>query len=109
VVSIDRSHLKGEASRFSAEFKKYPLSYERPFKFPCHLVGPLAIDNIIAISDLNIHIQIDADPDPDIKDTDKDPDRNPNSDTDKDTGKDTDKDTDMDTDTDTDIKFSDFS
>ncbi len=57
MVLIDRSHLKGKAPRFSAEFK-YPLSYEKPFKFPCHLVGPLAVDNIIAMSDLNIHSTI---------------------------------------------------
>jgi hypothetical protein len=51
MVSIDRSR---EAPRFSAEFV-HPLSCERPFKFPRHLVRPLGIDNIIAISDINIH------------------------------------------------------
>jgi hypothetical protein len=41
----------------SAEFN-HPLSYERPFKFPRHLIGPLEIDNIIAISAINIHSAI---------------------------------------------------
>ena len=57
MVSFDRSLLKGEAPRFSADFNN-PLSYERPFKFPRHLVGPLEIDNIIAISAINIHSAI---------------------------------------------------
>jgi hypothetical protein len=57
VVSFDRSLLKGEAPRLSAGFN-HPLSYERPFKFPCHLAGPLGIDNIIAISAINIHSDI---------------------------------------------------
>jgi hypothetical protein len=43
--------------RFSADFN-YPLSYEGLFKFPHPLVGPLGIDNIIAMSDLNIHRDI---------------------------------------------------
>ncbi len=38
MVSFDRSLLKGEAPRFSADFN-HPLLYERPFKFPRHLVG----------------------------------------------------------------------
>ncbi len=38
----------------SADFN-HPLSYERPFKFLRHLVGPLGIDNIIAVSAINIH------------------------------------------------------
>ena len=38
----------------SADFN-HPLSYERPFKFPRHLVGPLEINNIIAMSAINIH------------------------------------------------------
>jgi hypothetical protein len=49
--------LKGEAPRLSADFN-HPLSYERPFKFPRHLVGPLAIDNILAMSAINIHSAI---------------------------------------------------
>jgi hypothetical protein len=57
VVSLDRSLLKGEALRFSADFN-HPLLYERPFKFPCHLVGPLGIDNIIAMSAINTHSAI---------------------------------------------------
>jgi hypothetical protein len=57
VVSFDRSHLKGEAPRFSADFN-HPLLYERPFMFPRHLVGPLGIDNITAVSAINIHSAI---------------------------------------------------
>jgi hypothetical protein len=57
VVSFDRSLLKGEAPRFSADFN-HTLSYERPFKFPRHLVGPLGIDNILAMSAINIHSAI---------------------------------------------------
>jgi hypothetical protein len=57
VVSFDRYLLKGEAPRFSADFN-HPLLYERPFKFPRHLVGPLGIDNIIALSAINIHSAI---------------------------------------------------
>jgi hypothetical protein len=57
VVSFDRSLLKGEALRFSADFN-HSLLYERPFRFPRHLVGPLGIDNIIAVSAINIHSAI---------------------------------------------------
>ncbi len=57
MVSFDRSLLKGEAPRFSADFNN-PLSYERPFKFPRHLVGPFGIGNIIAMSAINIHSAI---------------------------------------------------
>jgi hypothetical protein len=57
VVSLDRSLLKGEAPRLSADFN-FPLSYERPFKSPHHLLGPLEIDNIIAMSAINIHSAI---------------------------------------------------
>jgi hypothetical protein len=57
VVSFDSSLLKEEPPRLSADFN-HPLSYERPLKFPCHLVGPLEIDNIIAISAINIHSAI---------------------------------------------------
>jgi hypothetical protein len=53
VVSFDRSLLKGEAPRLSADFN-HPLLYERPFKFTRHLVEPLGIDNIIAMSAINI-------------------------------------------------------
>jgi hypothetical protein len=74
------------APRFSADFN-YPLSYERPFKFPRHLVGPLGIDNKIAMSDLNILSTIFK-----LTQTEKYMDRN----TDRDTDKDTDTDTDVD-------------
>jgi hypothetical protein len=57
VVSFESSLLKGEAPRLSADFN-HPLSYERPFNFPCHLVGPLEIDNIIAMPAINIHSAI---------------------------------------------------
>jgi hypothetical protein len=57
VVSFDRSLLKGVAPRFSADFN-HPLFYERPFKFPRHLVGPLGIDHVIAVSAINIHSAI---------------------------------------------------
>jgi hypothetical protein len=57
VVSFDISLLKGEVPRLSADFN-HPLSYERPFKFPRHLVGPLGIDDIIAMSVINIHSAI---------------------------------------------------
>jgi hypothetical protein len=55
--SFDRSLLKGEALRLSDDFN-HPLSYERPFKFPCHLVGPLRINNILAMLAINIHSAI---------------------------------------------------
>ncbi len=54
MVSFDRSVLKGEAPRFSADFKN-PFSYERPVKFLRHLEGPFGIGNIIAMSAINIH------------------------------------------------------
>ncbi len=38
----------------SADFN-HPLSYERPFKFLHHLIGPLAIDNILTMSAINNH------------------------------------------------------
>jgi branched-subunit amino acid transport protein len=41
----------------SADFN-HPLSYERPFKFPRHLVGFLEIDSIVAMSAINIHSAI---------------------------------------------------
>jgi hypothetical protein len=56
-VSFDRSLLKGEAPRFSTDFNN-PLSHERPFKFPRHLVGLFGIGNIIAMSAINIHSAI---------------------------------------------------
>jgi hypothetical protein len=57
VVSFDKSFLKLEAPRLSADFN-HPLSYERLFNFPHHLVGPLGIGNIIAMSAINIHSAI---------------------------------------------------
>jgi hypothetical protein len=53
VVSFNRSLLKGEVLRLSADFN-HPLSYERPIKFPRQLVGPFGIDNIIAVLAINI-------------------------------------------------------
>jgi hypothetical protein len=47
----------GEAPRLSADFN-HPLSYERPFRFSRHLVGPLGISNIIATSAVNIQSAI---------------------------------------------------
>jgi hypothetical protein len=43
--------------RLSADFNQ-ALSYERPFNFLRHLVGPLGINNIIAMSAINIHSAI---------------------------------------------------
>jgi hypothetical protein len=43
VVSSDRSLFKGNAPRFLADFV-HPLSSERPFKFPHHLVWALEIN-----------------------------------------------------------------
>jgi hypothetical protein len=57
VVSFDGVLLKEQAPRLSADFN-HPLSYERPFKFPRHLVVPLEINKIIAMSDINIHSAI---------------------------------------------------
>jgi hypothetical protein len=54
VVSFDRVLLKEQAPRLSADIN-HPLSYERPFKFPRQLVGPLEINKIIAMSAINIH------------------------------------------------------
>ncbi len=53
VVPTDWSLFRGEAPRFSADFV-HPLSSERPFKFPRHLVRALEINGIIAMSDKNI-------------------------------------------------------
>ncbi len=50
LVSIDKPLLKGEAPRFSANFT-FILPCEKPFKFLHHLVQPLGIDNIIAMSE----------------------------------------------------------
>jgi hypothetical protein len=47
VASIDRSLLKGDALRFSADFA-HPLSCERPFKCPRHLIQDLGYDNPIS-------------------------------------------------------------
>jgi hypothetical protein len=57
VVLFHRSLLKGEAPRLSADIN-HPLSYERPFKFPRHLVEPLGIGNTLAVSAINIHSAI---------------------------------------------------
>ncbi len=54
MVAIDRSLLKGETPRFSADVT-HPLSCERPVNFPRLLVGPLGIGNIMSMSDINIH------------------------------------------------------
>ncbi len=53
MVSTDMSLFKVEAPRFPADFV-HPLSSERPFKFPRHLIGALEIIWIIATSDKNI-------------------------------------------------------
>jgi hypothetical protein len=82
--------LKGKAPRFSAGIIQ-DLSCERPFKFPRHLVRPLGVDNIIAMSDMNTHGAIfkwtqtrtrtrDVD-----RDADKDVDKAMDNDTDMDT------------------------
>jgi hypothetical protein len=52
VVTFDKSLLKGEAQRFSADFS-HPLSCQRPFNFPRQLSWVLRIDSIIAMSDIN--------------------------------------------------------
>jgi hypothetical protein len=57
VVSFDSSLLKGVVPRLSTDFN-HPLSYERPFKFLRHLVEPLEIDNIIAMTAINIQSAI---------------------------------------------------
>ncbi len=57
MVSFDRSIIKGEAPRFSADFNN-PHSYERRFKILRHLVRPFGIGNIIAMSAINIHSAI---------------------------------------------------
>jgi hypothetical protein len=57
VVSFQSSLIKGEVPRLSADFN-HPLSYERPLKFPRHLVGPLGINSIIDMLALNIHSAI---------------------------------------------------
>jgi hypothetical protein len=54
--SVDRSLLKGEVLRFSTDFT-HTLSSGR-LKFLRHLVGPVGIDNLIAISGRNIHSSI---------------------------------------------------
>jgi hypothetical protein len=47
VVSIDRSLLKREALRFSADFV-HLLSSERPFKFQRHLIEDYGYDELIS-------------------------------------------------------------
>jgi hypothetical protein len=49
VVSIDRTLLKGEAPRFSADFV-HPLSRERPFKCRGHLIQDLDMINQFLIT-----------------------------------------------------------
>jgi hypothetical protein len=83
VISADRSLLKEEAPGFSADFN-HPLSCERPFEFPRHLVQALGIDGIICHvrHTVTVHSTV-------IKfntDTEKNTEKNtePNMDTDKD-------------------------
>jgi hypothetical protein len=97
-VSIDRSFLKGEAPRFSTDFT-HPLSCGRPFKFPHHLIGSLRINNIIAMSYINIRSAIFN------TNTDRDMEKNTYKDKDKDKDTDTDMDKDMYTDMDTDLEL----
>jgi hypothetical protein len=91
VVSSNRSLLKREAPRFSA-YCTHPFSYGRAFNFPHHPVGPLGINNLIAMSDINIHSAICN------TDTDKDTDKDTDTEKDKDRDKVKDADTEMDTD-----------
>jgi hypothetical protein len=51
VVSFDRSHLKGEALRFSADINQSSL-VKRPLNFLRHLILALEINRIIAMSDI---------------------------------------------------------
>jgi hypothetical protein len=44
---MDRSLLKGEAPRFSAEFV-HPLSSERLFKFQHHIIQDFRYDKLIS-------------------------------------------------------------
>jgi hypothetical protein len=90
----------------------YPSSLTgRPFKFPGHLVGSSGINNVIAMSNINIHSAIfntytdkDKDGEKDIdKDMDKDTDMD--KDMDKDTDRDKDSDTDADMDTDLEVEL----
>ncbi len=53
VVSTDRSLLREETPRFSADFV-HPISSERPYKFPRHLEQALEINGILAMSDKNV-------------------------------------------------------
>jgi hypothetical protein len=82
--------LKVEAQRFFADFT-HPLFCGRPFNFQLHLVGPLGIDNIIAMSDINIHSAIFN------TDTDTDTDKNMDKDKDEDEDTGTTRNTDIDT------------
>ncbi len=83
MVSIDRSVLKGEAPRFSADFTQ-TLLCERPFTFLRRLVRLLGIDNIISMSDRNVHSTI-FNLTQTWKTTDKDLDKDTDTDKDKDT------------------------
>ncbi len=55
VVSIDRSLLKGEAPRFSADFA-YPFSFLtwELFKFQRHLIQDFGCDELISINCANL-------------------------------------------------------
>jgi hypothetical protein len=57
VVSFDRSLFEADGLRLKADFN-HPLSHERPFNFLLNLGGPLGIDNITAMSAMNIHSTI---------------------------------------------------
>ncbi len=79
------------APRFSADFV-HPLSSERLFKFPRHLVSALEINWIIATSDENICSAVFIDTDT-LTETDMETDNLTDTPTDRE--KDTDMDTDM--------------
>jgi hypothetical protein len=68
VVSFDRSLLKREAPRVSADFT-LNLSSKRPFKFPATSYS-LEINRMIAMSENNIHsaiFKIDMDTETDME------------------------------------------
>ncbi len=67
VASTDRSLVKGEVPRFSANFSRPSLVWVT-LKVPRYIVLALGIDKVVAMSDINIHgTEIDTD-----MDTDKD-------------------------------------
>ncbi len=97
MVSTDRSLFKKEAPRFSADFV-HPLSSERLFKFPRHLVRALEINWIIAPSNKNICSVVLTDTGTLTKtETDTETETETDTDTEMDTPTDTEIDTDMDT------------